>query len=159
MTLDHEDLDQLLPLESGNHGAVVGLDIDIPMRYAECVVNLADGRRTRLKHRSQLLGWTLDAERRGYYFRAGDRVILLKTNTARRHQIRQIECWKSFSACRALSGTDLRVSELGRSVHKIVAPDGSLLFIAPRRAERADTREPVSPPAYHSPPMSVSLAT
>ena len=159
MTLDHQDLDQLLPLESGSHGAIVGLDIDIPMRYAECVVELADGRRTRLKDRRQLLGWTLGAERRSYYFRVGDRVIVLKTNTARRHPIRQIDCWEAFSACRALSSADLRVSELGKTVHKIVAPDGSLLFIAPRQTEIADSRKPVSSPAYPSPAMSVSLAT
>ena len=159
MTLDHADLDQLLPLESGDHGAILGLDIDIPMRYAECVVKLADGSRTRLKDRNQLLGWTLGSERRSYYFRAGDRIVVLKTNAARRQQIRQIECWDAFSACRALSGTDLRVSELGKSVHKIVTRDGSLLFIAPRQTEIADTREPVTAAAFQSPAMSVSMAT
>ena len=84
---------------------------------------------------------------------------MLKTNTARRHQIRQIECWNAFSACRALSNTDHRVSELGKSVHKIVAPDGSLLFIAPRQTAMADVREPVTPPAFQSPAMPVSMAT
>lgn len=157
MKLERKDLDRLMPLESGSHENVSSLEIAIPMRYAECAATLENGQKTRLKDRRQLLGWTLNAERRRFYFQVGKRVVVIATNRNRRHQIRRIECWADHIACFALTSDDLRVARLGGEVHKLVSPDGSLLFIAEQRPAGSDmpARLPITQPAN----ASVSLAT
>ncbi len=133
MTLQITDLDRLIPLTKGSHTDVTGLSVDIPLRYAECFVTLTDGRTARLKNRAQFLGWTFAEKRNALYFRCGREVIRIETDRKRHNQVRQIDAWPEYAACRALSASDPRVARLGEGVHKIVAPDGNLLFIAPEQ--------------------------
>ncbi len=156
MNLNNDALDQLLPLQSGSHTDVRRIEIDIPMRYAECRFVLADGRQVRLKDRRQLLGWTMGSERRRFFFCAGDQLIRLRTNAARRRQVREAQRWDEFDAVRALSDADRSVSDLGKTIHKVVAPDGHLLFIAPLPA----TIEAYNAPhALAEPQLTPALAT
>jgi hypothetical protein len=148
MNLDPKTLDRLIPLDSASHAEVTGLCINIPTRYAECFATTADGRTARLRNRRQLLGWSMSAQNRVYYFRCGEDVIRIRTDSSRRRQIRQVERWEAFEACHALSGADPRVAELGPEADKIVAPDGSLLFIAPLRHARAAARSRMPRPNF-----------
>ncbi|MDJ0917017.1 MAG: hypothetical protein QNJ05_04575 [Woeseiaceae bacterium] len=133
MTYDATDLDRLIPLTEGSHADVTGLAVDIPLRYAECLVMLADGRTARLKSRNQFLGWTFAKEHNALYFRCGSEVIRIETDRKRHNCVSRIDAWPEYSACRALSAADPKVTRLGKTVHKIVAPDGNLLFLAPER--------------------------
>ena len=47
-------LDRMLPLNGASHAEAVDYAIVIPMRYAECVAILADGRQVRLREAQQL---------------------------------------------------------------------------------------------------------
>lgn len=159
MTLDYPDLDRLIPLDSATHAEVTGLGMDIPMRYAECVVVLADGTTTRLKKAGQFLGWSDHGRDRAFYFRAGDRVIRFRTSAVRLQAIDAIDAWPRHRAVSASSVADPRVGSLGKGAHRIVSPDGSLLYIALEKPSEADVPKGLGfltrKPAYGS----VSVAT
>ena len=131
MTIQTKDLDRLIPLTDGSHADVTG--IDIPLRYTECFATLKNGQTVRLRNRSQFLGWSLGRKRTALYFRSGTRVIRLETDNKRHNSVKSVDSWPDYNACRALSASDPRVGDLGRGVHRIVAPDGHLLFVAPCR--------------------------
>ena len=131
MTIQTKDLDRLIPLTDGSHADVTGVGIDIPLRYTECFATLANGRTVRLKNRSQFLGWSFGSKSTALYFRSGARVIRLETDNQRNNSVKAVESWPDYNACRALSASDPRVAKLGKGVHRIVAPDGHLLFVAP----------------------------
>ena len=133
MTIQAKELDRLIPLKDGSHADVVGIGIDIPLRYTECFATLTNGRTVRLRNRGQFLGWSLGKKSTALYFRSGTRVIRLETDNKRHNSVRGIESWPDYSACRAHSASDPRVKSLGRGLHRIVAPDGHLLFVAPCR--------------------------
>ena len=150
MTHEATDLDHLIPLTEGSHADVTGLAVDIPLRYAECLVMLADGRTARLKNRNQFLGWTFAKERNALYFRCGKEVIRIETDRKRHNCVSRIDNWPDYTACRALSAADPKVRRLGKTVHKVVAPDGNLLFIAPEReaTEALRVATPQQQPAH-----------
>lgn len=50
-------LDELIPLVGASHAEVAEYRVDIPMRYAEVVARLFDGRIARLLDARQFLGW------------------------------------------------------------------------------------------------------
>jgi len=91
-----------------------------------------------LRDRSQLLGWSGPGNRQVFVFRAGERVVRVRTNAARSRLIREIEVWTEYRSCRASASGDPRIAELGTNVHRFIAVDGSLLFLAPRRATAGD---------------------
>lgn len=76
-------LDQLLPLADASHADVVRYAVDIPMRYAECVATLADGRSVRLTDSRQLLGRTGDECDCLLLFSIGERYLLMSAETGR----------------------------------------------------------------------------
>lgn len=51
-------LDNALPLQSGSHADVVEYRVEAPMRYAECLALLADGRKVGLRNPCQFVGWS-----------------------------------------------------------------------------------------------------
>lgn len=126
-------LDQRIPLQDASYRDVVGVKIDIPMRYAEFVADLRDGRRVRLRRRSQLLGWSGSSNERHFYFecRNGD-MVRIRTNTSRRKLIRSMDVWTRVTMCRAQSTSDPRVHGLGTDIHRIITTDGGLCFAAPQ---------------------------
>ena len=62
-------LDSLIPLRNASHADVVEYRVQIPMRYAECVAVLADGRTARFAEPRKFLGWSSHDERRSLLFR------------------------------------------------------------------------------------------
>lgn len=159
MTIDYAELNRLIPLDDGCHSDVVRLEINIPFRFAECHFLLRDGTRTGLRNRRQLLGWTMGSARREYYFEANEQLVRLRTNTARQQQLRDVALYDGFAACRALSDADRRVTDLGRTVHKVVAPDGHLLFIAPELARVSDSAAELLNTTLTAPATAPALAT
>ena len=125
-------LDEHIPLDAASFEDVRRLGVDLPTRYAECFAELADGRRVRLRRPQQLLGRTDAGDRQSFYFTCeGGQVIRLRTDSAFTRQIRGMDCWNEVSCCRAFSSSDMRVRRLGGDVHRIIAVDGSLLFMTP----------------------------
>lgn len=135
--MNREALDELVPLETGSFGDVVDIGVDIPFRYAECYVTLDDGRKARLKDRRQLVGWSGREGRRAYYFRDGNALLCVRTNSAYRLPVRTVERWERCRTVSALSPRDSRVVSLGTRIHKITTVDGGLLFLAPAVKEAA----------------------
>jgi hypothetical protein len=99
-----EFLDETIPLEGASHAEVASYDVDIPMRYAECVATLKDGSKARLKDARQFMGFSGRDHNRSLLFKAGGRRIVIDA----RGEQRQAE-WNG--------------------VHKFTGRDGGLLFI------------------------------
>ncbi len=62
-------LDSLVPLRDASHADVVEYRVQIPMRYAECVAVLTDGRTARFADPRKFMGWSSHEERRSLLFR------------------------------------------------------------------------------------------
>ena len=62
----------LIPLNGASHADVVEYSVEIPMRYAECVVLLKDGRKVGLKDPRRFAGWSSHNPRRSLLFHYGD---------------------------------------------------------------------------------------
>ena len=146
MKLDRSELDRLIPLVSASHSEVTRLGIDIPTRYAECFAITSRGETARLRNRRQLLGWSMGAQKRDYFFTCDEKVIRIRTDSSRLRQVRRADLWDAFAVCEALSGKDPKVAALGPDVNKLVAPDGSLLFISQLQPAHAPSRSTVRIP-------------
>lgn len=117
-------LDRFLPLKGASHADVVGYQIVIPMRYAECVAVLEDGGHVPLRNPRQLLGWRGPAERRTILFTSESFSgacpgIEIRVATRRKRQLR------------AVHHCELRVCDTTtdrRGVQKLVARDGELIL-------------------------------
>ncbi|MFQ5609279.1 MAG: hypothetical protein ACE5F8_03315 [Woeseiaceae bacterium] len=81
---DTEFLDEQLPLCGASHGDVVEYRVHVPMRYAECVAVLEDGRTAGFVDKRQFLGWSHDGRERALLFHNGRLQILLRPESARR---------------------------------------------------------------------------
>lgn len=127
-------LDRLLPLKGASHRDAAAFDVDVPLRYAECLVELADGTRVRLGDRAQLLGWSGQAERRQYWFRVGMGLLRLRTVDRR---VVELQVFETYACCAARSHADPGVRALPEPVHRVTGIDGGLLFVAPRRQQHA----------------------
>lgn len=139
-------LDEQIPLDAASFDDVCRLGVDLPTRYAECFAELDDGRHVRLRRPQQLLGRTDAGDRQSFYFTCErGQVIRLRTDRAFKREIRGMHCWSNVTFCRAFSSSDPRVRRLGSDVHRIIAVDGSLLFMAPEPAAvRSGERTPGS---------------
>ena len=62
-------LDSLIPLRNASHADVVEYRVQIPMRYAECIAVLFDGRTVKFAEPRKFLGWSSHEERRSLLFR------------------------------------------------------------------------------------------
>jgi hypothetical protein len=62
-------LDSLVPLRNASHADVVEYRVQIPMRYAECVAVLTDGRTARFVEPRKFMGWSSHDDRRSLLFR------------------------------------------------------------------------------------------
>ena len=64
-------LDRSIPLQGASHADVVRYSVEIPMRYAECFAELADGRKTGFADKRKFAGWS------GY---GAQKALLFKNN-------------------------------------------------------------------------------
>ena len=53
-----ELLDNVVPLQGASHADVVEYCVEAPMRFAECLALLADGRKVGLRNPCQFVGWS-----------------------------------------------------------------------------------------------------
>ena len=54
-------LDNVVPLQGASHADVVEYCVEAPMRYAECLALLADGRKVGLRNPCQFVGWSSES--------------------------------------------------------------------------------------------------
>lgn len=54
-------LDNVVPLQGASHADVVEYCIEAPIRYAECLALLADGRKVGLRNPCQFVGWSSES--------------------------------------------------------------------------------------------------
>ena len=63
-------LDEAIPLRGASHADVVEYCVEIPMRYAECLAVLRDGRKVGLQKPRQFKGWSNHSRNRSLLFRS-----------------------------------------------------------------------------------------
>ncbi len=63
-------LDEAIPLQGASHADVVEYRVEIPMRYAECLAVLRDGRKVGLQKPRQFKGWSNHSFNRSLLFRS-----------------------------------------------------------------------------------------
>ncbi len=63
-------LDEAIPLRGASHAEVVEYLVEIPMRYAECLAVLRDGRKVGLQKPRQFKGWSNHSANRSLLFRS-----------------------------------------------------------------------------------------
>ena len=66
-------LDEAIPLVGASHADVIEYCVEIPMRYAECLAVLKDGRKVGLRNPRQFKGWSQHSPNRSLLFRSGGR--------------------------------------------------------------------------------------
>lgn len=63
-------LDEAIPLNGASHADVVEYSVEIPMRYAECLALLKDGRKVGLRDPRKFKGWSQHSLNRSLLFRS-----------------------------------------------------------------------------------------
>lgn len=68
-------LDSLVPLHKASHADVAEYRVEIPLRYAECIAILKDGRKAKFIDPRNFLGWSCHEPRRSLLFRNNDMTL------------------------------------------------------------------------------------
>ena len=63
-------LDTAIPLHNASHADVVEYVIETPLRYAECLAVLSDGRKVGLRNPRQFVGWSAHDRTRSLLFQS-----------------------------------------------------------------------------------------
>jgi len=63
-------LDGAIPLQGASHADVVEYLVEMPIRYAECLALLPDGRKVSLRNPRQFVGWSRHGRNRSLLFRS-----------------------------------------------------------------------------------------
>lgn len=113
-------LDNALPLCDASHADVVEYQVETPMRYAECMAIMTDGRKIGLLKPRQFVGWSSHAPNRSLLFQSGDThfevVVEERLKGHAPGAIREV---------RLESGSERRSSFAG----KFIGRDGSLVVL------------------------------
>ena len=64
-------LDELIPLQGASHADVVEYRVEVPLRYAQCIAALSDGRKVPLSDPRAFVGWAGAKSERSLLFRCG----------------------------------------------------------------------------------------
>lgn len=113
-------LDAVIPLAGASHADVVAYSVEIPMRYAECVAVLADGRKVGLRDPSRFEGWSSHEPRRSLLFRNGDAHLEI--------QVGQQKAPQAPGNIRSITLLEAARRQL-TAVRKFIGIDGELLLI------------------------------
>ena len=114
-------LDNLVPLRNASHADVVEYRVQIPMRSAECVAVLADGRTAKFVEPRKFLGWSSHEERRSLLFRHHGMTLEVEVD--------------NLAAERARSSTVRRINlqaafrEGANQLKKFIGIDGGLIIV------------------------------
>ena len=68
-------LDNALPLVDASNADVVEYRVETPMRYAECMAIMPDGRKIGLLKPRQFVGWSSHAPNKSLLFQSGDQHV------------------------------------------------------------------------------------
>jgi hypothetical protein len=111
-------LDSLVPLRNASHADAVEYRVEIPMRYAECMAILADGRKAAFLEPRNFLGWSSHDARRSLLFRHND--IALEV---------EIDNLAAERACGIVRSINLQaaIRSTANRIKKFIGVDGSLL--------------------------------
>jgi hypothetical protein len=111
-------LDTLVPLRNASHADAVEYRVEIPMRYAECMAILADGRKAAFREPRNFLGWSSHDARRSLLFRHND--IALEV---------EIDNLAAERACGIVRSINLQaaIRSTANRIKKFIGVDGSLL--------------------------------
>jgi len=63
-------LDEAIPLQGASHADVLEYVVEIPLRYAECLALLSDGRKVALQNPRHFVGWSTHDRDRSLLFRS-----------------------------------------------------------------------------------------
>ena len=113
-------LDSLVPLRNASHADVVEYRVEIPMRYAECIAVLSDGRTAKFVEPRKFLGWSSHADRRSLLFRHHDITLEIEVdNSAARR------------ACSTVRSINLQaaIRNTANRLKKFIGIDGDLLIL------------------------------
>ena len=113
-------LDSLIPLRNASHADVIEYRVEIPMRYAECIAVLADGRTARLAEPRRFLGWSSHDARRSLLFHHND--ITLEVEVDNLAAARERSTVRSINLQAAIRNTANRLK-------KFIGIDGNLLIL------------------------------
>jgi malate synthase len=113
-------LDSLVPLRNASHADAVEYRVEIPMRYAECMAILADGRKATFLEPRNFLGWSSHDARRSLLFRHND--IALEVEIDNLAAERACGIVRSINLQAALRSTANRIK-------KFIGVDGSQLTL------------------------------
>jgi len=65
-----EALNEAIPLQGASHADVVEYVVETPLRYAECLALLSDGRKVALQNPRHFVGWSSHDPNRSLLFRS-----------------------------------------------------------------------------------------
>jgi malate synthase len=107
-------LDDVIPLQGASHADVSEYVIESPMRYAECLAVLSDGRKVGLQDPSAFVGWSGHDRSRSLLFRSSGKHFEVATDAALlghspggiRELIPECESDQSSSLARQFIGID-----------------------------------------------------
>lgn len=118
--IDAGSLDALIPLRGASHADVVGYTVEVPMRYAECLAILADGRKVALLDRRQFKGWTDSGSKRTLLFEKADLHLEL-----------QVDDGGSQSACklRPIMAAAKMLNRCKEELRRFVQVDGDVFYL------------------------------
>ena len=113
-------LDSLIPLRGASHADVVEYRVEIPMRYAECLAVLADGRKVKFVEPRKFLGWSSHDARRSLLFRNNDITLEVEVdNLAARRECSTVRSINLQAALR----------QGANRLKKFIGIDGDLLIL------------------------------
>ena len=129
----------LIPLRDASHADVVQYVVEIPMRYAECVALLEDGRKVGLKDRRRFVGWYDMGPKRFLLFRKN--LLHIELRTVDSPQSTTLGPGRIYdiileSAVRTIYSGESRRSSLPGSERKFIGIDGSYITMPGRRRAR-----------------------
>lgn len=115
----HGFLDEMIPLRDASHADVVSYSVQIPMRYARCFAELADGRSVGLREENRFVGWIGHRPCESLLFRSKGLHITLDVAE---------DCGDGPIQCVSVKAE--RLLDVTHRVRKFIGIDGSLVRVA-----------------------------
>jgi malate synthase len=113
-------LDDLLPLNGASHADVVEYRVEVPMRYAECVALLKDGRKIGFSEPRSFVGWSSNKPERSLLFNNNGTHIEIGVTGAASDSVRSCIRNIVLEAANACCNGTLR---------RFIGIDGGLLYL------------------------------
>lgn len=113
-------LDEAIPLQGASHADVVEYLVETPLRYAECLALLSDGRKVALQNPRHFVGWSSHDPNRSLLFRSRGKHYEIAVESALLG--RSPGCVRTVF----LEGKSERRSSLAR---KFIGTDGDLVIL------------------------------